>query len=333
MSGVQKVEVKAGDAGARLDRWFKRLFPHVAHGRVEKLLRTGQLRVDGKRVKGSARLEAGQIVRVPPLPEPSETKAEVVIHPADIAFMRNMVIYEDDDIIALNKPFGLAVQGGTKTTRHIDGLLPALGEGCRLIHRLDRDTSGVLLVAKHRAAAAWAGKALQSRRAKKIYWGVSNGVPRPLSGEVKGYIAKGKSDISFGRANEGREIMMAVRHGTAGAKHARTLFQTVAQAGQKAAWIVLQPLTGRTHQLRLHMQLLGAPLVGDPKYLTDRPTPGGLADKLHLHAYSIEMPRPSDHSEGGVISVTAPLADHIINSFETFGFNINMKIPPMEEET
>ena len=328
MSAVQTLEVPEGDAGARLDRWFKRLFPHIPHGRVEKLLRTGQLRVDGKRAKGNFRLEAGQIVRIPPLPDPSEVKKDKVINPADVAFMRELVIYEDADLIALNKPFGLAVQGGSKTYRHIDGLLPALGDGCRLVHRLDRDTSGVLLVAKNRDAAAWAGRAFQSRRAEKIYWGISNGVPRPLAGEVKGYIAKGKSDISFGRINEGREVMVAVKHGADGAKHARTLFQTVAQAGQKAGWVVMQPLTGRTHQLRLHMQLLGAPLVGDPKYLTDRPKPGGLADQLHLHAYSILLPRPN----GTHLSVKAPLPQHMTDSFRTLGFDLNLTIPPMTDE-
>lgn len=329
MSGVQILEVVSADAGARLDRWFKRLFPHVAHGRVEKLLRTGQIRVNGKRAKGNARLEAGQMIRIPPLADPTQIKVKPVLHPADIAFMKGLIIFEDDDIIALNKPFGLAVQGGTKTSRHIDGLLPALGEGCRLVHRLDRDTSGVLLVAKSREAAAWAGKAFQSRKAEKIYWGISNGVPRPLSGEVKGYIAKGKSDMAFGRINEGREIMVAVRHGAKGAKHARTLFQTIAQAGQKAGWVVMQPLTGRTHQLRLHMQLLGAPLVGDPKYLTDRPKPGGLADKLHLHARSIFIQRPN----GTHLSVMAPLPGHMSASFKALGFNPKMPIPPMEDVT
>lgn len=328
MSGVQIIEVPEADSGSRLDRWFKRLFPHVAHGRVEKLLRTGQIRVDGKRAKGSVRIEGGQMIRIPPLPDSAEAKKETLIHPADEAFMRGLVIYEDEDLIALNKPFGLAVQGGSKTHRHIDGLLPALGPGCRLVHRLDRDTTGVLLVAKHRAGAAWAGKAFQSRRAEKIYWGVSNGVPRPLSGEVKGYIAKGKSDISFGRINEGRDVMVAVRHGAEGAKHARTLFQCAAQAGQKAAWVVLQPLTGRTHQLRLHMQLLGAPLVGDPKYLTDRPKPGGLADKLHLHARSITIERPN----GQELTVTAPLSAHMMETFNVLDFDENMPIAAFEDD-
>ena len=240
--------------------------------------------------------------------------------------MRGLVIYEDDDLIALNKPFGLAVQGGTKTTRHIDGLLPALGKGCRLVHRLDRDTTGVLLVAKSAKSAAWAGKAFQSRRAEKIYWGITNGVPKPTSGEFKGYMAKGLTDDSFGKKNEGREFMMAVRHGADGAKHARTLYQNVSTAGNRAAWVVMQPMTGRTHQLRLHMQLLGAPLVGAPKYLTDRPAPGGLENKLHLHARYLRLPR----QRGSDIEIAVDLPTHMTDAFERLGFDADMPIPPME---
>ena len=327
MSGVQQIEITQADADARLDRWFKRQFPHIAHGRVEKLLRTGQLRVNGKRAKGNYRLSTGEIIRVPPLPEPSEVKNVRPISDQDTAFIRSLVIYEDDDLIALNKPVGLAVQGGSKTIRHIDGMLPALGAGCRLVHRLDRDTSGVLLVAKSVKSAAWIGRSFQSRRAEKIYWGVTNGVIKPTAGEIKGYMAKGRLDNRFGNKHEGKEVMEAVRHGAPGAKHARTLYQTIASAGSKSAWVVMQPLTGRTHQLRLHMQLLGAPLAGDPRYMTDRPLPGGLDNKLHLHAYSIAIPRPS----GDMQSFTAPLPLHMKNAFETMGFNANQPIPPFEE--
>jgi len=326
MSGVQILVVPDTDAGSRLDRWFKRLFPHIPHGRVEKLLRTGQLRVDGKRAKGSLRLEGGQTVRIPPLPDPSEIKKTPPVHDADIAFMRGLVIYEDDDLIALNKPAGLAVQGGTKTTRHIDGLLPALGTGCRLVHRLDRDTSGVLLVAKSSASAAQAGRAFQSRRAEKIYWGITNGVPKPAEGEIKGYVAKGVLDNRFGNKNAGKEVMQAVRHGTDGAKHAKTLYRIVAKAGQKAGWVVMQPLTGRTHQLRLHMQLLGTPLVGDPKYLTDRPAPVGLEKRLHLHARSLLLPRQGKSD----LFIQAPLPDMLAQSFALLGFNPDMPIDPFE---
>lgn len=316
MSGVQQMTVEETDAGSRLDRWFKRQFPHIPHGKVEKLLRTGQLRVDGKRAKGNARIEGGQIIRIPPLPEPSEIKKDAPVNPDDVEFMRKLVIYEDNDLIGLNKPFGIAVQGGTKTTRHIDGLLPALGQGCRLVHRLDRDTSGVLLIAKNAKAAKVAGQAFQSRRAQKIYWGITNGAPKPSGGEIKGYMAKGRLDNRFGNIHEGKEVMEAVRHGADGAKHAKTLYATVAKAGQRASWITMQPLTGRTHQLRLHMQLLGAPIAGDPKYMTDRPLPGGLENKLHLHARRLTLPRDGMPD----LVIEARLPGHMERAFETLGF-------------
>lgn len=318
MSGVQQITVIETDAGSRLDRWFKRQFPHIAHGRVEKLLRTGQLRVDGKRAKGNARIEAGQVIRIPPLPDPTNEKVEAFVNSADSDFIKKIVIHEDEDLIALNKPTGLAVQGGTNTRRHIDGMLPALGEGCRLVHRLDRDTSGVLLIAKSAASAKWAGRAFQSRRAEKIYWGITNGVPKPNAGEIKGYMAKGRLDNRFGNIHEGKEVMEAVRHGAAGAKHARTLYQTLSTAGQKAAWVSMMPLTGRTHQLRLHMQLLGAPIAGDPKYMTDRPMPGGLEQKLHLHARSLTIPREGKAD----LTITAHLPKHMQIAFETMAFNL-----------
>ncbi|MGJ8561961.1 MAG: pseudouridine synthase [Alphaproteobacteria bacterium] len=327
MSAVQTIEIEPEDAGVRLDRWFKRRFPHIAHGRVEKLLRTGQLRIDGKRAKGNARLEAGQIIRVPPLPDPSEVKAEVKVSDADRNFMRSLVIYEDNDVIALNKPFGLAVQGGTKTPRHIDGLLPALGAGCRLVHRLDRDTTGVLLIAKSAKAAARAGRAFQSRQAEKIYWGITNGNPKPSTGEIKGYMAKGRLDNRFGNVHEGKEVMVAVRHGHAGAKHARTIYQTVSAAGNRASWMAMQPLTGRTHQLRLHMQLLGAPIAGDPKYMTDRELPGGLEHRLHLHARSLRIP----YEGKGEIFIEAPLPDHMEDAFNLFGFDKKSIMRPWED--
>ncbi len=327
MSGLHTIEVEAEDAGVRLDRWFKRQFPHIAHGRVEKLLRTGQLRIDGKRAKGNARLEAGQVVRIPPLPEPSEVKKTQIITETDQNFMRGLVIYEDEHVIALNKPFGLAVQGGSKTVRHIDGLLPALGSGCRLVHRLDRDTTGVLIVAKSAKAAARAGRAFQSRRAEKVYWGITNGTPKPSTGEIKGYMAKGRLDNRFGNVHEGKEVMIAVRHGTDGAKHAKTLYQTASAAGNRAAWVAMQPLTGRTHQLRLHMQLLGAPIAADPKYMTDRPLPGGLENKLHLHARSLRLPMDGQ----GDIFIEAPLSPHMKEAFHTLGFDPNTQLRPWEE--
>jgi 23S rRNA pseudouridine955/2504/2580 synthase len=197
--------------------------------------------------------------------------------------------------------------------RHIDGMLP---EGYRLVHRLDRDTTGVLVIAKHARAAAGAGKAFQSKRAEKTYWAVTNGVPKPAAGEIKGYLGKGKTDNSFGNHREGREIMMAVKHGAPGSKYARTLYHTEQKAGQRAAFVKMRPLTGRTHQLRMHAQLLGAPVAGDPKYLTDRPMPGGLEEKLHLHAHSLVLPRPD-----GALHLSAPLPVHMKTAFHMLGFS------------
>ena len=317
MSAVQKLTIPDHDSGQRLDRWFKRQFPHIPHGKVEKLLRKGEIRLDGKRAKGNVRIAGGQIIRVPPLPDPSDMSGPKPVSDPDAKFIRELIIYEDDELIGLNKPAGIAVQGGTKTTRHIDGMLPALGDGCRLVHRLDRDTSGVLLIAKTAAAAKWAGRAFQSRRAEKIYWGITNGVPRPISGEIKGYMAKGRLDNRFGNVNEGKEVMMAVRHGHDGGKHARTLYEVLSQAGQKAAWVSMMPLTGRTHQLRLHMQLLGAPIAGDPKYMTDRPQPTTLDNILHLHARSLELPREGKPP----LKLVADLPQHMISAFQMLGFN------------
>ena len=323
MSGVQKLEIEEGDAGSRLDRWFKRQFPHIPHGRVEKLLRTGQLRVDGKRAKGNVRIEAGQSIRIPPLPDPTEEKTKPRVSDKDVELINNMIIFETDDLYALNKPAGLAVQGGTNTYRHIDGMLPALARKNvtpRLVHRLDRDTSGVLVIAKNAKAAAWLGKAFQSRTAVKVYWGITNGVPRPGTGEIKGYMAKDEGPM-------GREIMTAVKHGTKGAKYARTLYQTVQEAGKRAAWVAMQPLTGRKHQLRLHMELLGTPIVYDPKYHSDREQPGGLDEMLHLHARSLSIPHP----DGDMIEVVAPLPEHFELAFHLLGFDANTPIELMDE--
>ena len=308
MSGVQRITVAPDDGGQRLDRWFQKRFPHVPRGRVLKLLRTGQVRVDGGRAKGSLRLEAGAEVRVPPLPDPSDPK---VPKRGDRNWIAAHTLYEDDTLVALDKPFGLAVQGGSGTARHVDGLLP---EGWRLVHRLDRDTTGVLVVAKTADAARDLARAFQSKRAAKTYLAVTNGVPTPEAGEIKGFLAKGRMGTEFGKHREGREIMVAVRHGAPGAKHARTLYATDQKAGTKAALVQMRPLSGRTHQLRVHAQLLGAPIAGDPKYLTDRPLPGGLDNKLHLHARDLVLPRP-----GGALHLQAPLPPHMRAAIKTLG--------------
>jgi 23S rRNA pseudouridine955/2504/2580 synthase len=314
MTGVQTLEVENGEAGARLDKWFKRRFPHVPNGRLQKLLRTGQIRVDGGRVKADTRLEAGQSVRVPPLPDAEAPPPTAGISQKDRAFIRSLVIYQDDDVIALDKPAGLAVQGGTKTTRHLDGLLDGLarkGERPRLAHRLDRDTSGVILLGRTPAATAALAKAFQSHAAEKTYWAIVRGVPRPPQGLIKGFIKKGKA------GGGDRELMVRAKHGEEGAHHARTLYAVVAEAGRRAAWVALRPETGRTHQLRFHMAEIGHSICGDRKYVCDIPEPQGLPEGLMLHARSIDLPHPSGR---GRLVVEAPLPPHLAGAFAALGF-------------
>ncbi len=312
MSGVQTIEVKAGEEDQRLDRWFKRQFPHISHGALEKYLRKGEVRVDGKRAKSAFRLQVGMMVRLPPLPEPGEEKKTISVNAKDAAFMRDLVLYKDNRLIVLNKPAGLAVQGGTHTHRHIDGMLDALakkGERPRLVHRLDRDTSGVLLLGRDVAATAALAKAFQSRKAKKTYWALVLGVPRPEMGLLSGYIKKG-----FGE--KGRELMIQARHGDPDASYARSRYVVLARAGQRAAWVALRPETGRTHQLRYHMAAMGHAIAGDRKYICDRPDIGGLAEQLHLHARAISLPHP----DGGTFSIEAPLPAHMKAGFDALGF-------------
>ncbi|MEM9740555.1 MAG: RluA family pseudouridine synthase [Pseudomonadota bacterium] len=317
-SGVVLETISHKEAGIRLDRWIKRRV-QISQGQVEKLLRTGQVRVDGARAKANTRLEAGQEVRLPPFgPEvyrggaDRETKAGSV-SARDAAFIRDLVLYQDNDLIALNKPAGIAVQGGTKQGRHIDGLLGALAEGGtrpKLVHRLDRDTSGVLVVARHPRAAAELGDLFRSREMDKVYWAVTIGAPVPRAGQLRSWMAKATGP------GGAREKMGPGRQGQEGAKHAITDYATISTAGQKAAWVACKPLTGRTHQIRFHLQELGTAILGDPKYKTEREVPGGVGEGLHLHARGIIIPK----DRGRDIEIVAPLPAHIIETFSALGF-------------
>jgi 23S rRNA pseudouridine955/2504/2580 synthase len=308
---VRTLEVAPGEAGVRLDRWLKRRWPQLNHVQIHKLARTGQIRVDGGRVKPDARLAAGAQVRVPPLPE-APARQDSGLSERDAAFARSLVLYEDDEVLALNKPSGLAVQGGTKTTRHVDRLLSVWGEGLerpRLVHRLDRDTSGVLVLGKGPAAASRLARAFAQREAEKTYWAIVAGRPRPPNGGI---------DIPLVKSGDGeREQMAPARADDPRAARAETDYVTFAHAGERAAWLALRPHTGRTHQLRAHMKAIGHPVLGDRKYGDERSAALSASLKLQLHARRLELPHPG----GGRIVIEAPLSPEMLAGFQRFGFD------------
>jgi len=322
VSGVAHLEVGPDEADLRLDRWFKRHYPELGHGRLAKLLRTGQVRIDGRRAKPGDRLADGQTVRVPPLGEAPASRAKPVV-PVDAkaaADLQATVLYRDHEVLALNKPSGLAAQGGSKTTRHLDGMLDALRFDAdarpRLVHRLDKDTSGVLLLGRSAAAAAWLARAFKARDAVKTYWALTAGVPHPADGRIDGALLK--------RGGAGGERVVV----DAAGKPARTDYVVVEAAGP-VAWVALRPLTGRTHQLRAHMAALGTPILGDGKYGGAGAFVPGVAQRLHLHARAIGLPRP----DGRTLEVTAPLTGHMAESWAFFGFDANMTRDPFAAET
>ncbi|MDD5587234.1 MAG: RluA family pseudouridine synthase [Alphaproteobacteria bacterium] len=309
------------EAGLRLDRWFKRHFPALSHGPLQKMLRTGQIRIDGKRTIASYRLQTGQELRVPPpLLEsdgacgPAKVKLRTIRN-AD--WFRDLVLYEDDDVIALNKPAGLAVQGGTGLRENLDDALTVFSKDGKtkpkLVHRLDRETSGVLLVARTDFAAAKLTAAFRNRDTKKIYWAVTVGVPKPLQGRIDVPLVK-----------RGEKIIAVGKSGEDGAKSASTLYKVVESVSGKAAFVALWPLTGRTHQLRVHLAHAGTPILGDRLYGDEGPP--GLPKKeigagLHLHARRLVLPHPRK----GVIDVTAPLGKALLKTFRWFGFDENVE--------
>jgi 23S rRNA pseudouridine955/2504/2580 synthase len=309
------------DDGIRLDRWFRRHYPALTHARLEKLLRKGEVRVDGKRAKSADRLVLGQSLRLPP--QVIHDKAEERPKPAPVQTSRKLedaILYMDKHLFVLNKPSGLATQGGSGLKEHVDGMLDQLSfektTRPKLVHRLDRDTSGVLLVARTGQAAAGLSLALSSRDASKVYWALVKGVPKQKHGVVKAALAK--------EGVRGKGERMAVSEED-DAKFALTEYAVMAQAGQEFAWVAARPITGRTHQIRVHLASLGTPIVGDFKYGgTGAKGKGAIADKLHLHARSIDIARP----DGGRLQVTAPLSPHMLKSWALLGFDPNDKRDP-----
>jgi 23S rRNA pseudouridine955/2504/2580 synthase len=315
VSDVRTFTVDEDDDGIRLDRWFKRHLPEVSFNTVSRWARTGQLRLAGKRAVPGDRLEAGQEIRVPPI-EAASARARrprperELLTEDEAQFVRDMVIYEDLAAFVLNKPPGLATQGGTKTHQHLDRLLDGLASESgrpKLVHRLDKDTSGALLVARSARSAGHFAKAFSGRTARKVYWALVVGVPSADEGIVDAPLAKQPG-------TGGEKMHVDKEHGLP----AKTRWRVIDRAGNRAAWVELQPMTGRTHQLRAHMASLGHPIVGDAKYGgTEAFLTGGISRKLHLHARRLRIDAPG----GGKIDVTAELPEHFAESLLTLGFD------------
>ena len=329
---VEFIKISDEDAEQRLDRWFKRRYPGITQGRLQKMLRGGDIRIDGKRVKeAGTRLIAGQEVRVPPMGESAFKKNEAVkasakISPEDEKALVDSIIYKDQHVLVIDKPAGLAVQGGSSTTRHLDMMLGALkldvNERPRLVHRLDKDTSGVLVLARTRKAATFLGQAFQTKDVRKIYWAVVVGIPAKSEGKIDLPLSKQQSGSS---GNE--KVWVDEFEG----KKAITLYRIIEAAGKSAAWVEMEPITGRTHQLRAHMLALGTPILGDGKYGGQDAFLGGaeIAKKLHLHARAIRFPNPG----GGMTVATAPLPQHMKETWEYFGFYEQAAQDPFSRDT
>ncbi|MDP2732959.1 MAG: RluA family pseudouridine synthase [Hoeflea sp.] len=320
MAGVQLIQVDPEESGMRLDRWFKTHFPGLGFAQLQKLLRSGQIRVDGGRVKTDRRVHSGETVRVPPMEVDEKPTgpltSNTIKNRNDDDVLRQMLLHEDDKVLVFNKPAGLAVQGGSGVTRNVDEMLEAWrnkkGEKPRLVHRLDRDTAGVLVVARTRSAAQALTAAFRERTTKKTYWALVRGVPREKEGKISTWLIK--------EATDDGDRMRIAKHGEQGADHAVSYYRIIDKAAQNLAWLEFEPYTGRTHQLRIHALHMGHPIIGDPKYYQHDPNwefPGGIQKRLHLLARHISVPHP----DGGRLSVTAPLPPHMVQSWNLLGFD------------
>jgi 23S rRNA pseudouridine955/2504/2580 synthase len=322
---VQTVVVTADEDNMRVDRFLEARFPGLSFSHIQRIVRKGELRVNGKRADSKDRLQAGQSIRIPPLRLDAPKTAAKLSEAEEktLAALKAMTLYEDDDVLVLNKPAGLAVQGGSGTTRHVDQMLEVMrdskGQRPRLVHRLDKETSGCLLVAKTRFAASYLTGAFRHRSARKIYWALVAGVPKPKQGRISTYLAKEESEED--------SIMRITAHGDEGASHAVTYYAVVETSATKLAWVSLKPVTGRTHQLRAHMAHIDHAIVGDPKYFNKEnwELPGGLQNRLHLLARRIVIPHP----RGGVIDASAPLPPHMLQSWNLLGLEAD-RFDPIE---
>lgn len=333
MSKVETRTVAADEADIRLDRWFKRHYPDLSHIHLQKLLRTGQVRVEGKRAEAGTRLEPGQSIRVPPIqaaPIPAVSAegekpakaARLALSDKEAAELRARVLYRDADVLVIDKPAGLAVQGGTGTAKHLDAMLDALTfdaeERPRLVHRLDRDTSGALVLARNVWAAAKLTEMFRGKDVRKIYWAATVGVPKPFQGKIDLALAKHPGSRGERVADDNEPSLRAV-----------TMFNVLEHAGTRAAFVAMWPRTGRTHQLRVHMAAIGTPILGDGKYAGQDAFLSGsdLPRQTHLHARRIILPHPRGK---GVVDATAPLPEHMRKTWDYFGFSANLKDDPFE---
>lgn len=318
---VETITVRDEEDDMRLDRWFRVHFPEVGYTYLQKLLRSGQVRINSKRTQANERLHVGQEIRVPAIIRQSPSKViksnSVQTSQGDRQFIESILLFEDDDVIVLNKPSGLAVQGGSKTFRHIDGLLAGMtdrfgGERPRLVHRLDRDTSGILLIAKTLLAAKKLGRAFQTRSAAKTYWALVKGVPYPLQGRIEAPLVKSSGP-------DGDRVRKALPGEQDEAQHAATHYAVIDRVSSKAAWLSLKPVTGRQHQLRAHMHIIGHPIVGDNKYPGGSDLPAENMDQqLHLHARRLVVLHPRKNSK---IDVSAPLPSHMLRTWKLLGLD------------
>src|ERR1700723_3856672 len=323
---VQTVVVTADENNMRVDRFLEARFPGLSFSHIQRIVRKGELRVNGKRADSKDRIEEGQSIRIPPLKLDAPKAAPGSLSEAatkTLHALKDMILYEDADVMVLNKPAGLAVQGGSGITRNVEDMLEVMsdakGQKPRLVHRLDKETAGCLLIAKTRFAATALTGSFRHRSARKIYWALVAGVPKPKQGRISTYLAKEES--------EDDTIMRIAAHGDEGASHAVTYYAVVETSAQKLAWVSLKPVTGRTHQLRAHMAHIDHAIVGDPKYFNKEnwQLPGGLQKRLHLLARRIVIPHP----RGGVIDATAPLPPHMLQSWNLLGLEAD-RFDPIE---
>ena len=323
---AQLVSIAPDDDGIRIDRWFKRHYPALTHGRLEKLLRKGEVRLDGKRAKAADRVTTGQNLRLPPQVIHDTVKEKPLRsdsvrnapRPEKMGSLQDAILYMDKHVIVLNKPSGLATQGGTGLKEHVDGMLDSLSFERtikpKLVHRLDRDTSGVLVVARTALAASGLSRSLAQRDASKIYWALVKGTPKEKRGLIRAALVKEGGFGAHGRD----ERMTTAEDDDENAKHAITEYVVVGEAGGEYTWIAAKPVTGRTHQIRVHLASLRTPIIGDFKYGgAEARGRGEIADRLHLHARSIDIARP----DGGRLYVMAPLPPHMLKSWKLLGFD------------